>query len=88
MKKNLLVAIAAFGIFAFSTGCSTASEQDKADATHAQHDAATEQMAYICPMKCEGSASMEPGKCPVCGMDLEKNPDYTAAVADSTAAQQ
>jgi len=25
---------------------------------------------YECPMKCEGSLSKEPGKCPVCGMDL------------------
>lgn len=47
--------------------------------------------AYICPMKCEGSASDQPGKCPVCGMDLEKNPDYTgtytapvSASADTT----
>ncbi len=29
--------------------------------------------AYVCPMKCEGSASNEPGKCPVCKMDLVKN---------------
>ncbi|WP_460614798.1 heavy metal-binding domain-containing protein [Hymenobacter seoulensis] len=29
--------------------------------------------AYICPMGCEGSASNTPGKCPVCGMDLEAN---------------
>ena len=28
--------------------------------------------AYICPMKCEGSLSDKPGKCPVCGMDLIK----------------
>ncbi|WP_125424373.1 heavy metal-binding domain-containing protein [Hymenobacter rigui] len=30
--------------------------------------------AYLCPMGCEGSASSKPGKCPVCGMDLEPNP--------------
>ncbi|NVO84002.1 heavy metal-binding domain-containing protein [Hymenobacter terrestris] len=30
--------------------------------------------AYICPMKCEGSASDSPGQCPVCKMDLEPNP--------------
>ena len=30
--------------------------------------------AYICPMGCEGSASDQPGKCPVCKMDLEPNP--------------
>lgn len=29
--------------------------------------------AYICPMHCEGSGSDEPGKCPVCEMDYEKN---------------
>ncbi|MBC6605420.1 DUF305 domain-containing protein [Hymenobacter sp. BT188] len=27
---------------------------------------------YECPMKCEGSASTKPGKCPVCNMDLVK----------------
>ncbi|RSK31234.1 heavy metal-binding domain-containing protein [Hymenobacter metallilatus] len=30
--------------------------------------------AYLCPMGCEGSASNTPGKCPVCGMNLEANP--------------
>ena len=42
--------------------------------------------AYICPMHCENSASMEPGVCKVCGMDLVKNPDYKGATADSTSA--
>jgi hypothetical protein len=42
-------------------------------------------------MNCEGSASDKPGKCPVCGMDLEKNPKYkgsysapVSASADTT----
>ncbi|HEX8427928.1 heavy metal-binding domain-containing protein [Hymenobacter sp.] len=35
--------------------------------------------AYVCPMGCEGSASNEPGKCPVCDMALERNPDYKPA---------
>ncbi len=51
-------------------------------------DAATEQtaqLAYICPMECEGSASNEPGKCPVCAMDLVKNPNYKGAAPDSAA---
>lgn len=30
----------------------------------------TGETVYICPMKCEGSLSREPGKCPVCGMEL------------------
>lgn len=32
--------------------------------------------AYICPMHCEGSGGDAAGKCPVCGMDYVKNPDY------------
>ena len=39
--------------------------------------------AYVCPMHCEGSASNQPGQCPVCEMDLEKNPDYVAPVSTS-----
>ena len=27
---------------------------------------------YECPMGCAGSQSDKPGKCPTCGMDLEK----------------
>jgi len=42
--------------------------------------------AYICPMKCEGSASDKPGKCPVCDMELEKNPDYTGTYTEPVSA--
>lgn len=28
---------------------------------------------YICPMHCKGSGSDQPGTCPVCQMDYEKN---------------
>ena len=55
---------------ATSTAAPTAGTADKAPAL------AT---AYICPMGCEGSASNEPGKCPVCDMALERNPDYKPA---------
>lgn len=41
--------------------------------------------AYICPMHCENSASMEPGTCKVCGMDLVKNPDYQGTPSDTAA---
>ncbi|MBG8555250.1 heavy metal-binding domain-containing protein [Hymenobacter guriensis] len=37
--------------------------------------------AYLCPMACEGSASQQPGKCPVCGMDLEPNPAVKTGAA-------
>ncbi len=30
-------------------------------------------VVYVCPMKCEGEKHYhQPGKCPVCGMELEK----------------
>ncbi len=46
----------------------------------------TAQLAYMCVMQCEGSASNTPGKCPVCSMDLVKNPNFKGtAVADSAA---
>lgn len=35
--------------------------------------------AYRCPMGCQGSVSAKPGKCPVCEMTLERNPDYKPA---------
>ena len=35
--------------------------------------------AYVCPMGCEGSASDQPGKCPVCEMELEPNPAAKSA---------
>ncbi|WP_303309775.1 heavy metal-binding domain-containing protein [Hymenobacter sp. BT730] len=40
--------------------------------------------AYVCPMNCEGSASNKPGKCPVCGMDLEPNPAAGKPAAPAT----
>ena len=55
----------------------TTTTTDTAQVAGAAADSAsTEQFAYICPMKCEGSASHQPGKCPVCGMDLVENPDF------------
>lgn len=33
--------------------------------------------AYICPMHCEGSGSEEPGNCPVCTMEYQKNENHT-----------
>ena len=54
----------------------------------AASDTQTEQIAvvdtmhaYICPMNCVDSGSMEPGVCKVCGMDLVKNPDYKSDAA-------
>lgn len=40
---------------------------DSTSMMHGEHAA-----MYECPMKCEGSASDKPGKCPMCDMDLVK----------------
>ena len=46
---------------------------DKLAAAEAKGAGKSVGAAYICPMKCEGSASDKPGKCPKCGMALVKN---------------
>jgi len=61
------------------TSCNSpsANTAEKAEASATQepsHQVAA--AAYRCPMGCEGSESSKPGKCPVCGMELERNPDY------------
>ena len=66
----------------------TATEATSTDTEAEKATGATEtaQLAYMCPMQCEGSASHTPGKCPVCSMDLVKNPNFKGtAVADSAA---
>lgn len=67
---KLLVLTLAAGL-AF-TACSPQAEK-KQQSQHAekgeQHSAV--QAKYICPMKCEGSESDKPGKCPKCGMKLK-----------------
>ena len=47
-------------------------EQQKPAATAPGKPAATAEARYECPMSCAGSQSTQPGKCPTCGMDLEK----------------
>ena len=40
--------------------------------TQSQAAAPAAEARYECPMNCAGSQSTQPGKCPVCKMDLEK----------------
>jgi len=76
MKKSILI-LGTASAFALGTvlisGCSNSGDSQK-DTTHEHMEGEHEhaQVAYICPMKCEGSESNEPGKCPVCKMDLVK----------------
>ena len=58
--------------FVFACGNSVQQKSEPNDAPK-NDSVATAGMAYICPMKCEGSGSDKPGKCKVCGMDLVEN---------------
>lgn len=84
--KNIAFVLALAGS-TYLSACNKPASEEKATTTEAEatstapDSASTAQFAYICPMKCEGSASHEPGKCPVCSMDLVKNPDYQGASA-------
>ncbi|WP_207433635.1 heavy metal-binding domain-containing protein [Sabulibacter ruber] len=94
MRKIFFTWALALSAVVSVSSCNNASSGDQPETTATEQEGAaqdstaagtqTQQLAYICPMECEGSASMEPGKCPVCGMDLEKNPKYQAS-ADTTA---
>jgi Heavy metal binding domain len=81
MKKIFL--IPALVISLAGAGCQGTPAQEEKNTQTATEQAATPadsaQMAYVCPMGCEGSASDKPGKCPVCGMDLVKNTNHAAA---------
>ncbi|MBC7449832.1 MAG: hypothetical protein H7330_17420 [Hymenobacteraceae bacterium] len=86
--KKLLFSLATAGTLLLS-GCDPKAETTTSDATQASETAAPvdntttvtpadtarapKAPAYECPMKCEGSASDKPGKCPTCGMELVKN---------------
>jgi rubrerythrin len=62
------------GALMFSTACSDNKTNEK-EGTHSEATSDSTS-AYVCPMGCENSGSDKPGKCPVCGMDLEKNPKH------------
>ena len=65
MKKSILI-IASLFLLVF-VACN---DQEKKEDAKEQTEKG--EGTYECPMKCEGSKSDKPGKCPMCGMDLEK----------------
>jgi hypothetical protein len=77
--KNIFFMLALLATLA-GAACqqTTAPEEQNTETTPAAADASP-QLAYMCPMGCEGSASSTAGKCPVCDMQLHKNPDHAAA---------
>lgn len=73
MKNFLLAAFsAALLIIVNFTACSTDHSKQQANTTADQMAQADANTAYICPMNCEdGKLYDQPGKCPVCNMNLE-----------------
>lgn len=78
MKKTILTICALMTIVFFSasiTSCNNEQAETKEESVKQQDDDGEHLHAdvYQCPMKCEGDKTYaEAGKCPECGMDLEK----------------
>ena len=70
IKSKILLFSLLFCSFALFEGCS--GDNSGQDAVADENANLTAEAAYVCPMRCEGSGSNEPGKCSVCGMDLVK----------------
>lgn len=78
LRRTALAVLLTTGV-GLSVGCeSKPATSATAPAADSADKAPALAAAYICPMGCEGSASNEPGKCPVCDMALEPNPDHKA----------
>ena len=81
--RNIFSALALALSLAGFTACTEQTTKEEGTATNRK----VTDMEYVCTMHCEGSASNQPGKCPVCEMKLEKNPDYVppgSTSADTT----
>ncbi len=64
MQKYFTVVLLALSVVFIVPSCSSGKKDDQ------KQEQAKEE--YQCPMKCEGLKYDKPGKCTVCGMDLEK----------------
>ncbi len=73
MKKSILIlSFAVMAIVSVSlTSCSNSNKDSNESKVTEKTNVA--EVKYQCPMKCEGDKTYnEPGKCPVCGMDLKE----------------
>jgi hypothetical protein len=87
MKKNNLLAVIMLSTGLLFGACGSNETKEATESPVEAEVVLNTTHAYICPMHCENSASMEPGQCKVCGMDLVSNPDYVETAMDSTASQ-
>lgn len=83
MKFWKLLVLGSTLVLTLLLGCEQKPAEQAATPAAAATAAPAVAAAYICPMGCEGSASDKPGKCPVCGMELEANPASKAPATDS-----
>jgi hypothetical protein len=69
MKTKILMLSLCLAAFSLTfSGCCSGEKKNENKETKA-----IAQAGYKCPMKCEGEKTYDkPGKCPKCGMDLEK----------------
>ena len=75
MKKNILVVGLVVLFSGFIVSCSSKKQEEKNPVSAPAEQASL----YQCPMQCEGDKTYDkPGKCPVCGMDLQPVEKKTA----------
>ena len=82
MKKTILMF--AFAVATLSmTSCKSEPKTETTTETESVIKTTNEEVAYVCPMDCEkGKTYAEPGKCPVCEMDLVASNDATTETQD------
>jgi len=66
MKKVFYIILLAMALAPIFSACSNSGSKSPATETKAK-----EQVVYVCPMHSEVTSD-KPGKCPKCGMELEK----------------
>lgn len=72
MKYTIIIVIL-IGLVTGFTACDSNKAKEHNQTAEVSHDgdAHAGEHIYTCPMGCEGSQSDKPGKCPICGMELE-----------------
>lgn len=70
MNRMFLAALLAVGISGVTSSSLLA--RDVATTEPTTQPTSKHAEKWVCPMGCEGSASTQPGKCPKCGMKLQK----------------
>ena len=78
MKKSILMFAFTFATLALAS-CKSEPKTETITETTTETTQTTEEIAYACPMDCEkGKTYSEPGKCPVCEMELVASNDAAA----------